>query len=193
MDNVTINGDMNSNNIEINNAASVKNALRIDIKGKNNTLIIDASAVIINLRVFFVGSNSTVHLSAHSKVGGLIMLESNCSVSVGNGSRINHNATRIHCGEDNTNIKIGDNCLLANVRFRTSDEHSIIDLDSKARINKAKDITVMDGVWLAEDVYVYKGVTIGSGSVIAARSTVTRSLPPNSLCAGTPQMLLREI
>ena len=37
------------------------------------------------------------------------------------------------------------------------------------------------------------GVTIGEGSVIAAGSVVTKDIPANSLAAGNPCRVLREI
>lgn len=41
-------------------------------------------------------------------------------------------------------------------------------------------IRIEDDCWLGFGVTVFKGVTIGRGSVIAARSVVTKDVPPNS-------------
>lgn len=37
------------------------------------------------------------------------------------------------------------------------------------------------------------GVTIGAGSIIAAGAVVTRDIPPNSIAAGVPAKVLRQI
>ena len=37
------------------------------------------------------------------------------------------------------------------------------------------------------------GVTIGAGSIIAAGAVVTRDIPPNSIAAGVPARVLRQI
>ena len=52
---------------------------------------------------------------------------------------------------------------------------------SKYNIN----IVVEDDVWLGYDALILPGVTIGRGSVIGARSVVTKNVPPYSVYAGT--------
>ncbi|MEG3115091.1 hypothetical protein R3F72_08095, partial [Salinicola sp. 4072] len=63
---------------------------------------------------------------------------------------------------------------------------------SGLRTNPAKDICIENGVWVAEDVYIYKGATIGAGTIVGARATVTGKLPANSLCLGTPAKAVRS-
>ncbi len=50
-----------------------------------------------------------------------------------------------------------------------------------------------DNVWLAGNVTVLPGVTIGSGSVIAGHSVVSRDIPPNSLAAGSPAKVVKGL
>ena len=47
-------------------------------------------------------------------------------------------------------------------------------------------VTIGNDVWIATDVLILSGVTIGDGCCIGARSVVTRDLPPYSICVGTP-------
>lgn len=54
-------------------------------------------------------------------------------------------------------------------------------------------ITIGNNCWIAGNVTICAGVTIGDGCVIGAGSVVTRSIPKNSLAAGTPCRVLREI
>lgn len=98
----------------------------------------------------------------------------------------------LNIAEPDTNITIGEDCLFATVRFRPSDSHKIIGVATGERINPPADIVIGDHVWLAEDVLVLKGVTIGSGSIVGARSMVTRDLPSNVLAAGSPAKVIRE-
>lgn len=58
--------------------------------------------------------------------------------------------------------------------------------------NYPEDIVIENSVWLGMDVIVLKGCTIGRGSIVAARSTVNRSLPAESMAAGNPAKVVRE-
>jgi maltose O-acetyltransferase len=49
-----------------------------------------------------------------------------------------------------------------------------------------KPVAVEDDVWLAANVFVMPGVTIGRGSVVSACTVVSKSVPPYSLVAGNP-------
>ena len=57
----------------------------------------------------------------------------------------------------------------------------------------AKPITIGDNCWIASNVVVIGGVTIGEGCVIGAGSVVTRDIPPHSFAAGNPCRVIREI
>lgn len=52
-------------------------------------------------------------------------------------------------------------------------------------------ILIEDEVWLATDVFVAPGVSIGSGSVVGARCNVFKSLDSNGVYSGNPLKYLR--
>lgn len=56
----------------------------------------------------------------------------------------------------------------------------------------AKPIVVQDQVWVASDVFVAPGVTIGFGCVVGARSTVFQDLPPGKICFGSPAVPVKD-
>lgn len=58
---------------------------------------------------------------------------------------------------------------------------------------KTAPIVIEDKVWIGMDVLVLNGVTIGEGSVVAARSVVTRDVPPYSLVAGNPARVIKSL
>ncbi len=160
-------------------------------KGKLNSLVIHDNVHLGKCSFNFYGDNAKIEINANCKIKGNFLVTSNCLISIGKGTKVN-GEVRVHCGEDGDKIIIGEKCLLATVRFRTSDQHSIIDLDSSERINASQSIVVEDRVWIAEDVSIYKGSVVGSGSIVGARATVLNSLPKNSLSVGTPAKVIKK-
>lgn len=57
----------------------------------------------------------------------------------------------------------------------------------------AKPIIIEDDCWLASNVIVCGGVTIGKGSVIGAGSVITKSIPCGVFAAGNPCKVIRKI
>lgn len=50
----------------------------------------------------------------------------------------------------------------------------------------AKPITVGDEAWVAADVFVAPGITIGAGAVVGARSSVFQDIPECAIAMGSP-------
>jgi putative colanic acid biosynthesis acetyltransferase WcaF len=53
-------------------------------------------------------------------------------------------------------------------------------------------ITIGENAWIAADVFVGPGVTIGEYCVVGARSVVIKNLPPRKLCVGHPCRVVAE-
>lgn len=69
---------------------------------------------------------------------------------------------------------------------------SIFDANTGARINPSRGIVIHDRVWIAEKVTVLKGVTIGSDTIIASNSIVTKPIPDSVIAAGAPARVVRK-
>ncbi len=54
-------------------------------------------------------------------------------------------------------------------------------------------VVIEDHVWIGSHTIIQRGVTIGTNSVIAAGSVVTRDIPPNSFAGGVPARVIKEI
>jgi len=54
-------------------------------------------------------------------------------------------------------------------------------------------ITIGPRAWVAADVFVGPGVTIGEGTVVGARSSVFTDLPAWKVCVGSPAKPVRDV
>lgn len=97
----------------------------------------------------------------------------------------------VHAWES-ASIDIGNDCLLSNIKIRTSDMHSIFALGTNERVNSARSVVIGDRVWVAEFAVVGKGSRIDNGSVIGSYAFVTGYIPPNSIAAGQPARVLKR-
>lgn len=90
------------------------------------------------------------------------------------------------------NVRIAGDCYLAgypghpiNAKLRA--------LGKPDEDSQIGDIILEDDVWLATGVKVMPGVTIGRGTIVAAGSVVTKSLPSFVLAAGVPAKAIKSI
>lgn len=58
---------------------------------------------------------------------------------------------------------------------------------------KTKPIVIHDKAWIGFDATILKGVTVGEGAVVGAKSVVTRDVPPWSVVAGNPARVVKYI
>ena len=94
---------------------------------------------------------------------------------------------------DSNRVRIGDHVMIGpNVQIYTAAH----DINAKARIQGwevAKPINIADNVWLGGAAILLPGVRIGRNAVVGAGAVVTRDVPPNTVVAGNPARVIREI
>jgi acetyltransferase-like isoleucine patch superfamily enzyme len=128
--------------------------------------------------------------------GGRIKLGHHCSVGLG---------TRIWA---QSSIQIGNYVLIAHlVDIHDSNAHSldpivrrqdptmVFEKESPMDFGsvETKPVRIEDDVWIGFKSSIMKGVTIGTGAVIAAGSVVTKDVPPHTLIAGNPARIVRDL
>jgi acetyltransferase-like isoleucine patch superfamily enzyme len=93
----------------------------------------------------------------------------------------------------NEKIIIGNNCLIAS---KTTINNTGHEYKFNKSINlqpiTSKAIILGDDVWIGTSCVILQGVTIGSGSVIAAGSIVNKSIPANEVWAGVPARFIKK-
>ena len=95
-----------------------------------------------------------------------------------------------------SNVFFGPNCsLMTPMHPLRWQERNIKFKDDKTAYDDeyAKPINIRDNCWISANAVITGGVTIGEGCVIGAGSVVTKDIPANSLAAGNPCKVIREI
>jgi maltose O-acetyltransferase len=94
---------------------------------------------------------------------------------------------------DNNEVHIGHHVMIGPVvQIYTVAHH----LQAEARIQGwevAEPIVIEDNVWLGGGAILLPGVTIGRNAVVGAGAVVSRSVPANTVVAGNPATVIREI
>lgn len=141
--------------------------------------VVNRGRIIVGDRVLLHGQAATTELVAVDD-GELI---------IGDGAFINYGGAicahkRIEIGKE---CRIGTHCIIMDNDFHQ------IEWWRRDEKPPSEDIIIEPHVWIGNRVTVLKGVRIGFGSVVAAGSVVTRSIPPMSIAAGVPARVIRRI
>jgi Acetyltransferase (isoleucine patch superfamily) len=135
------------------------------------------------------GIAADADIGVHVGIGVDTVLDSACSVGAYSyvGMRCNVTATSIgrYCSIAN-GVQIGQG---EHPTDRVSTSSQFMD-SSYAAMTSAR-CEIGDDVWIGAEVVVLRGVTIGTGSIVAANSVVTRSCEPYSIIGGVPARLIR--
>lgn len=90
-------------------------------------------------------------------------------------------------------IEIGDDCLIAPFVYIVDSNHSIKkETNINTQPNQTKPIKIGNGVWIASNVTILMGVTIGDGAVIAANSVLNKDVNPFEIWGGSPAKKISE-
>ena len=112
-----------------------------------------------------------------------------CYCKIGHDSFINHNAYLM----DGGGITIGHHCFIGPNCGMYTAVHPLIAEERNAGLEKALPITIGDNCWIGADVTILPGVTIGSNTVIGAKSVVIKDIPDHVVAVGNPCRVLRPI
>lgn len=166
----------------------------ISMRGVNNSIDIATGVELRNTTIIIKGNNNTIKIKNNTRFteGGKIRIEDDSnSLTIGQNCIFSDAFFSI---ADRTKIEIGNECLISsNVIFRTTDSHSIIDVNTNQRINPGKDIIVGNHCWVGYGVTILKGTKIysdciiGNGSIVAGSTILT-----GSIAVGIPVKIIKN-
>lgn len=100
-------------------------------------------------------------------------------LTIGDNSWVGDNVDLYTLGE----ITIGKNAVVSQGSYLCTGSH---EHTSEAFDIYAKPIVIEDEAWVATDVFIAPGITIGKGAVIGSRSSVYKDMPEGMICIGNP-------
>ena len=117
-----------------------------------------------------------------------VYLSNGENLKIGSGCQINENVFI-------QSALIGNNVMIAPyvAILSTSHNHYSTEIPMANQGETAPNPPMIeDDVWLGRNVVVMPGITIGTGSIIAAGAVVTKNVAPFSVMGGVPAKLIRS-
>ncbi len=110
------------------------------------------------------------------KIGNNVSINTNTTISAGNYGEV----------EIEDDVLIAQNCVIraSNHNFEK------INLNINKQGHKSGKIKIEKNVWIGANCVILKDVVIGTGSIVAAGSVVTKSVDKYTIVAGVPAKLL---
>jgi acetyltransferase-like isoleucine patch superfamily enzyme len=152
------------------------------VDSKTNTLQVGEGSLIRGV-VSFVRNGAGLVVGSNTAINGSTSFSIASSVEIGN------------------NVLISFDCLFmdhdghsSDPEFRGSDLPDLLNDRPKAwEMVKISPIRIEDSAWIGARSIILKGVTIGQGSIVAAGSVVTKSVPPFVIVAGNPARQVNKV
>lgn len=106
-------------------------------------------------------------------------------VSIGDYAWIGDDVVLYSLGE----IEIGEHAVISQKTYLCTGSH---DPNRRDFVIFSRPIRIEAECWIATDVYVAPGVTIGRGTLVGARSSVFKDLPAGKVCLGSPARVVKD-
>lgn len=108
------------------------------------------------------------------------------------GDNVNFN-DRVHIASK-ISVIIGNGCLFASNVLITDHGHGLgnLNMEPIKRKLEAEPVVIGNNVWIGENCTIYKGVQIGDGAIIGANSFVNKSVPKQTIFAGSPAKKIKK-
>lgn len=157
----------------------------------NNPRINIGQNCLLNCNLIFEKETGHISIGNRTYIGSRTNLISINSIEVGDDVTIawgctiyDHNSHSIYWEERKNDTIKSLNDLEATGDFIRNKDWSVV---------KSAPIKICDKVWIGFDVVILKGVKVGEGAVIGARSVVTNDVPPYTVVAGNPAKIVKTL
>jgi len=157
----------------------VSNTIKLSVALNTSTNIDEIRERLSEIIGRSIDKSTTVFTPFHTNFGKHIQLGKNVF--------INHACTFLDLG----GIVIEDEVLIAPKVSIITENHPVNPAERK--ILDLKSVTIKRNAWIGANATILPGVTIGENSVVAAGSVVTKDVPMNTVVAGVPAKVIKEL
>lgn len=126
-----------------------------------------------------VDKSTTLFTPFHTNIG--------INISLGKNVFINHACSFLDLG----GIVIEDDVMIG-PRVNITSENHPVDVATRNTMLPAK-VVIKRNAWIGAGATILPGVTVGENSVVAAGAVVTADVPANTVVAGVPARILKQI
>ena len=164
-----------NNNVFVSKKAYLRKA-KFNIYGNNNKIAVEDYAYLHNITITIGFPDCPID---------------NCLIYIG--KQTSCNSLTMQMGESDSEIKIGENCMISfNVEISCTDTHCITDMNDNLT-NVGKKIEIGSNVWICKNVTILKNSKIPSNSIVAQGSIVTKKFDKENVAiAGNPATIVKE-
>ncbi|MDO6587050.1 acyltransferase [Salipiger sp. 1_MG-2023] len=139
-------------------------------------------------------SNSGISIANDCFVGRNSILScKDGDIEIGERANIGFNAEIFSCSK----VRIGADNLISAYTYVVGGGNYDLDqfektINRSLREDRARGVMLEDNIWIGTHSVLMDGVTIGSGTAVAAGSVVTGPMPEGVIAGGTPARVLRK-
>ncbi|MGI8509594.1 MAG: acyltransferase [Gemmatimonadaceae bacterium] len=171
-------------------SAILLDSARFDFQGSGGRVTLGADCMVGGTFTFESDAGS-IDIGQRTYVGGGTQMISRTSISVGNDVMIawgcylyDHNAHSLDWEDRMVDVAAQTRAFRAGLPLTTGKNWSSV---------SAAPIRICDKAWIGFEAAILKGVVVGEGAIVAARSVVTKDVPPWSVVAGNPAVKVKDV
>lgn len=169
--------------------------LKLKIIGNNNILKFSSLAKFIDETIDIKTSDNLIEIgNVQSIIGCISIWNGNQQKFIWHSGPGSLRFARFFLCQENSSLEIDKECLLSDVTVWTSDVHPLIDLNTDKVLNdEASHMIIGKNSWIATECILLKNAQIPEGSVVGARSVVTKAFTEkNTIIAGNPAKVIKK-